>query len=201
MRERAKKILDEKGKATGLSLQTAIDSIEGVNSTKIIDMPDEISGIVKVIVDGGDSKEIEKTIEETKAAGIKVEFDRPMIVLLDARVILLVKKNIFNKEQIIASAEKHIRNYLSSLKIGNSLIINQLISLLLSIEQVGDVKDLVIDAFREKQDKTINLTAESSKMTYNRDNIIINYNERLYLRNIKIDILEENIDVNTRPIR
>jgi len=201
LRERAKKILDEKGKATGLSLQTAIESLEGVNSTKIIDMPDEISGIVKVIVDGGDSKEIEKTIEETKAAGIKVEFDRPMIVLLDARVILLVKKNIFNKEQIITSAEKHIRNYLSSLKIGNSLIINQLISLLLSIEQVGDVKDLVIDAFREKQDKTINLTAESSKMTYNRDNIIINYNERLYLRNIKIDILEENIDVNTRPIR
>ena len=201
LRERAKKILDEKGKATGLSLQTAIDSIEGVNSTKIIDMPDEISGIVKVIVDGGDSKEIEKTIEETKAAGIKVEFDRPMIVLLDARVILLVKKNIFNKEQIIASAEKHIRNYLSSLKIGNSLIINQLISLLLSIEQVGDVKDLVIDAFREKQDKTINVSAESNKMTYNRDNIIINYNERLYLRNIKIDILEDNIDVNTRPIR
>ena len=201
LRERAKKILDEKGKATGLSLQTAIDSIEGVNSTKIIDMPDEISGIVKVIVDGGDSKEIEKTIEETKAAGIKVEFDRPMIVLLDMRVILLVKKNIFNKEQIIASAEKHIRNYLSSLKIGNSLIINQLISLLLSIEQVGDVKDLVIDAFREKQDKTINVSTESNKMTYNRDNIIINYNERLYLRNIKIDILEENIDVNTRPIR
>jgi hypothetical protein len=201
LRERAKKILDEKGKATALSLQTAIDSIEGVNSTTIIDMPDEISGIVKVIVDGGDSKEIERTIEETKAAGIKVEFDRPMIVLLDMRVILLVKKNIFNKEQIIASAEKHIRNYLASLKIGNSLIINQLISLLLSIEQVGDVKDLVIDAFREKQDKTINLTAESSKMTYNRDNIIINYNERLYLRNIKIDILEDNMDVNTRPIR
>jgi uncharacterized phage protein gp47/JayE len=201
LRERAKKILDEKGKATGLSLQTAIESIEGVNSTKIIDMPDEISGIVKIIVDGGDSKEIEKTIEETKAAGIKVEFDRPMIVLLDMRVILLVKKNIFNKEQIIASAEKYIRNYLSSLKIGNSLIINQLISLLLSIEQVGDVKDLVIDAFREKQDKNINLTPESSKMTYNRDNIIINYNERLYLRNIKIDILEDNIDVNTRPIR
>ncbi|HSF49474.1 MAG TPA: baseplate J/gp47 family protein [Nitrososphaeraceae archaeon] len=201
LRERAKKILDEKGKATVLSLQTAIESIEGVNSTKIIDMPDEISGIVKVIVDGGDAKEIEKTIEETKAAGIRVEFDRPMIVLLDMRVILLVKKNIFNKEQIIASAEKYIRNYLSSLKIGNSLIINQLISLLLSIEQVGDVKDLVIDAFREKQDKTINLTAESSKMTYNRDNIVINYNERLYLRNIKIDILEDNIDVNTRPIR
>lgn len=201
LRDRAKKILDEKGKATALSLQTAIDSLEGVNSTKIIDMPDDISGIVKVIVDGGDAKEIEKTIEETKAAGIRVEFDRPMIVLLDIRVILLVKKNIFNKEQIIASAEKHIRNYLSSLKIGNSLIINQLISLLLSIEQVGDVKDLVIDAYREKQDNTPNLTAESIKMTYNRDNIIINYNERLYLRNIKIEILEDSIDVNTRSIR
>lgn len=201
LRDRAKKILDEKGKATALSLQTAVDSLEGVNSTKIIDMPDEISGIVKVIVDGGDAKEIEKTIEETKAAGIRVEFDRPIIVLLDIRVILLVKKNIFNKEQIIASAEKHIRNYLSSLKIGNSLIINQLISLLLSIEQVGDVKDLVIDAYREKQDNTTNLTAGSIKMTYNRDNIIINYNERLYLRNIKIDILEDNLDVNTRSIR
>jgi len=193
LRDRAKKILDEKGKATALSLQTAIDSIEGVNSTKIIDMPDEISGIVKVIVDGGDSKEIEKTIEETKAAGIKVEFDRPMIVLLDLRVILLVKKNIFNKEQIIANAEKYIRNYLSSLKIGNSLIINQLISLLLNIEQVGDVKDIVIDAFREKQDKPMRLSGDSSKMTYKRDNIIINYNERLHLRNIKIDILEEAI--------
>jgi len=201
LRDRAKKILDEKGKATVLSLQTAIESIEGVNSTKIIDMPDEISGIVKVIVDGGDSKEIEKTIEETKAAGIRVEFERPMIVLLDMRVILLVKKNVFNKEQIITSADKYIRNYLSSLKIGNSLIINQLISLLLDIEQVGDVKDLVIDVFREKQDKSMSLTGESSKMTYNRDNITINYNERLYLRNIKIDILEDTMDVNTRLIR
>ena len=116
-----------------------------------------------------------------------------MIVLLDIRVILLVKKNIFNKEQIIASAEKHIRNYLSSLKIGNSLIINQLISLLLNIEQVGDVKDIVIDAFREKQDKSKRLSGDSSKMTYKRDNIIINYNERLHLRNIKIDILEDAI--------
>ncbi|HEX5186280.1 MAG TPA: baseplate J/gp47 family protein, partial [Nitrososphaeraceae archaeon] len=201
LRDRAKKILDEKGKATVLSLQTAVESIEGVNSTKIIDMPDEISGIVKVIVDGGDSNEIEKTIEETKAAGVKVEFDRPNTVLLDMRIILLTKKNIVNKEKIITSTENIIRNYLSSLKIGSSLIINQLISLILSIENVEDVKDLVIDASREKSDNTADVKAQFSKMTYNRDNIIINYNERLYLRNIKIHISEEGMDVNTRRIR
>ena len=201
LRDRAKKILDEKGKATVLSLQTAVESIEGVNSTKIIDMPDEISGIVKVIVDGGDSDEIEKTIEETKAAGIKVEFDRPNTVLLDMRIILLTKKNIMNKEKIITSSETLIRNYLSSFKIGSSLIINQLISLILSTENVEDVKDLVIDASREKSDKTANVKAQFSKMTYNRDNIIINYNERLYLRNMKIHISEEGMDVNPRRIR
>jgi hypothetical protein len=57
-------------------------------------------GIVKVIVDGGDGKEIEN-YRRNKGCRNKSRIDRPMIVLLDMRVMLLVK-NVFNKEQIIS---------------------------------------------------------------------------------------------------
>lgn len=153
LRERAKKVLDVKGKATLESLRTAIEGVEGIESSPVmIDMPDGVPGIVKVIVDGGDDKEIDRVIENTRAAGIKVEFERPGIVLLDINVTLVVGRKIVAatdiSNKVTRIVESKIRNFVSSLKIGENIITNQLVSQLIGMPEVRDVAELDIRAYR-----------------------------------------------------
>lgn len=161
LRERAKKVLDVKGKATLESLRTAIEGVEGIQSSPVmIDMPDGVPGIVKVIVDGGDDKEITRVIENTRAAGISVEFERPRIVLLDINVTLVVGRKIVAatdiSDKVSRIVESKIRNFVSSLKIGENIITNQLVSHLISMPDVRDVAELDIRAYRgrERENKT-----------------------------------------------
>ena len=156
LRERAKKVLDVKGKATLESLRTALTGIEGVGSDPVlIDMPDNIPGVVKAIVDGGDNQQIETVIEDTRAAGIRVEFSRPKIVLLDIEVVLSVGKTgptTTGRQQVVSRVEETIRNFVSSLKIGEDVIVNQLVAVLLDVPEVHDVIDLTISSHRKAQE-------------------------------------------------
>jgi uncharacterized phage protein gp47/JayE len=151
LRDRAKKVLDVKGKATIESLRTALEGVDGIQSTPlIIDMPDGIPGIVKAVVDGGDEIEISRVIEDTRAAGIVVEFERPKLVVLDIELSVIVRKSASSAQRakVISEAEKNIRDYMSSLKIGDNVITNKIVSILLEITSVRDVADLVITAYR-----------------------------------------------------
>jgi uncharacterized phage protein gp47/JayE len=159
LRERAKKVLDVKGKATLESLRTAIEGVEGIGSSPVmIDMPDGVPGIVKVIVDGGDDKEIDRVLENTRAAGIKVEFERPRIVLLDINVTLVVGRKIVAatdiSDKVTRLVESQIRNFVSSLKIGENIITNQLVSHLIGMPDVRDVAELDIRAYRGRERET-----------------------------------------------
>lgn len=166
LRERAKKVLDVKGKATLESLRTALTGIEGVGSDPVlIDMPDNIPGIVKAIVDGGDTEQIEKVIENTRAAGIRVEFSRPKIVLLDLDVVASVMKTgpagTAAQQSIPSRVEKAIRNFVSSLKIGEDVIVNQLVAVLLDeVPEIHDVIDLTIRSYRKAEGLEYDLAAE-----------------------------------------
>ena len=156
LRTRAKKILDVKGKATLESLRTALEGIEGIQTTPVlIDMPEGVQGVVRAIIDGGDEKEIEKVIEETRAAGIKVEYSRPKMVLLDINIVLVVSKEVEDIQKIVSASEIIVRSFVSSLSIGESLIVNQLVSLLLETSGVIDVRKLTIDSIRETSASTI----------------------------------------------
>jgi hypothetical protein len=118
-------------------------------------MPDDVPGIVKVIVDGGDDKEIARVIENTRAAGITVEFERPRIVLLDINVTLVVGRKIVAatdiSDKVSRIVESKIRNFVSSLKIGENIITNQLVSHLISMPDVRDVAELDIRAYRGRE--------------------------------------------------
>lgn len=167
LRERAKKVLDVKGKATLESLRTALTGIEGVGSDPVlIDMPDNIPGVVKAIVDGGDNQQIGTVIEDTRAAGIRVEFSRPKIVLLDINVILSVVKTgptTTGRQQVVSRVEETIRNFVSSLKIGEDVIVNQLVAVLLDVAEVHDVLDLTISSHRKAQESVqANATGEEA---------------------------------------
>src|SRR5439155_26318853 len=84
LRARAKKALEAAGKATYVSIQSAIQRIEGVKSIRIQDRPENVSGIVRIVVDGGNADEVEKAIYNTRSAGIFVELRKPKTAKVDA---------------------------------------------------------------------------------------------------------------------
>jgi uncharacterized phage protein gp47/JayE len=110
-------------------------------------MPEKVSGIVKVIVDGGDMDKITRIIDETRAAGIKVEVFRPEIVYINVSLTLMLEKDV-SPTEVAAQAEKQIRNYVSSLEIGNDVLFSRIIESVLSVRGVWDVENVLISAHR-----------------------------------------------------
>ncbi len=175
LRERARHALEFAGKATVSSLESAIRAVEGVRSLLVEDRPEEVSGIVKVIVDGGDPDEITRVIEETRAAGIKVEFSRPRIVYINVSLTLSLPK-VVSPTVAATEAEKLVRSYISSLGIGDDVLYSQIIDAALSVRGVLDVTDVIITAHREGVE-----VVESEK-----ENIEISSEERAEPRTINV---------------
>jgi uncharacterized phage protein gp47/JayE len=175
LRERAKHALEFAGKATYSSLESAIRSVEGVRSLLIQDMPEKVSGIVKVIVDGGDMDRITHIINETRAAGIKVEVFRPKIVYINVSLTLMLEKDV-SPTQVATEAEKQIRSYVSSLEIGDDVLFSRIIESALIVGGVWDVKNVRISARR----------VEGEIVESERENIDISSEERAEPRTINI---------------
>jgi len=174
LRERAKHALEFAGKATISSLESAIRAVEGVRSLLINDMPEEVAGIVRVIVDGGDTDEIMRVIDETRAAGIKIDFSRPRIVYINVSLTLTLPKEI-SPTVAATEAEKLVRSYISSLGIGDDVLYSKIIEAALSVRGVLDVTDVLIRAYREEE------IFESEK-----ENIEISSEERAEPRTINV---------------
>jgi uncharacterized phage protein gp47/JayE len=147
LRERAKHALEFAGKATYSSLETAIKSVEGVKSILIEDMPENVPGVVKVIVDGGDIDKIRSIIDDTRAAGIKVETFRPEIVYINVSLTLILEKGAVPTTAII-EAEKRIRSYISGLGIGSDVLYSRIIETIVGIQEVWDAVNIVMTAHR-----------------------------------------------------
>jgi uncharacterized phage protein gp47/JayE len=186
LRSRAKKALEVAAKATLVSLRSALEGIEGIQSPPLIqEMPDGLPGIVKVVIDGGDDREIEKVIEDTRAAGVRVEFARPKIVLIDISVTLAVKKKA-NQEPIKDEIETKIKDFVSTLKIGDDIVFNQLVSVLLTVPGVLDVQELVIDAYREDSFSSDHATPNLAPVHSTKENIEVKEDERAYVRTVAV---------------
>jgi uncharacterized phage protein gp47/JayE len=162
LRERAKHALEKIGKATLISIESAVRGVEGVRSLLIEDMPEGIPGIVRVIVQGGDKTELERVIEETRAAGIKVELLRPKIVYLDISLSITLSKGV-SASLVRTKVEEKIRNYISSLKIGEDVLFNKVVFMALNVEGTQDVTDVSIRAYR-KGDEVLVSTKENIKI-------------------------------------
>lgn len=194
-RSRAKKALELAGKATIGSLTTALQSIEGIESPPMIrENPDGIPGLVKVVLEGGEEKDIREVIEDTRAAGIRVEFFRPKVVSLDFYITVVAGKRTATAagpsiESLRSQISGKIKDFVFSLKIGDDLVYNQLLSTVLSVEGLSDLKKMVIDVYRE------GLKSQSSS----NENIPVSEDERLYPRTVEIR-LEQIISSASREI-
>lgn len=149
LRERAKRALEMAGKATLISLKSAIQGIEGVvGEVKVVDQLDGIPGIVQIIAGGGDEKEIERVINETRSAGIRVEFRRPAIIPLDIKLTISVVEGI-DRDVAKKEVEKMIREYLGSMNIDEDVILSRIIKAALGVGGIRDVRDVTINDRKE----------------------------------------------------
>jgi uncharacterized phage protein gp47/JayE len=148
LRVRAKRALEMAGKATLTSIRSAIEGLEGVTGqVKVVDQPDGIPGIVQVIVSGGDEEEIRKVIEETRAAGIRLEFKRPVVVPIDIEITVKVKEGA-DTEQIQEAVDRSLRDYFGSLQIDEDVILNRIVQATLQLPGVQDVEALSLNGTR-----------------------------------------------------
>ncbi len=175
LRERARHALEFAAKATNASLHSALSSVEGVSSLLIDDMPDGVSGIVRAIVDGGSSEEIIKKIDETRAAGIKVEFSRPRTVYTDASMTLVIQDEATSAE-VSRQVELKIRAYISSLGIADDVLFSRVVESALAVDGVWDVVGMKLVAHREGAEDIVS----------ERSNIEIGVEERANPRTISI---------------
>ncbi|MCE8426290.1 MAG: baseplate J/gp47 family protein [Candidatus Methanoperedens sp.] len=149
LRERAKSALEKAGKATLISLKSAVQSVEGVTGeVKVEDQPDGVPGIVQIVASGGDDREIERVIEETRSAGIKVEFKRPIIVPLDIKLSIAVVEGI-DRDEVRKEVDRMIRQYLGAMNIDDDVIHSQIIKSALGVQGVKDVHDVTINGKKE----------------------------------------------------
>jgi uncharacterized phage protein gp47/JayE len=148
LRERARHALEFAAKATYQSLETAVRAVEGVSSILIEDMPEGVPGIVRVIVDGGDAERIQRVIEETRAAGVKVEFSRPRSVYVDVSLTLTLGREA-SPERVSKDVEALLRGYISSLGIGEDVLYARIVEAALSVKGVWDVANGRLTAYRE----------------------------------------------------
>jgi uncharacterized phage protein gp47/JayE len=166
LRERAKHALEMAGKGTLASIRSAVRGVEGVSGeVKVVDQPDGIPGIVQVIASGGDDDEIRRVIEETRSAGIKVEFKRPLVIPLDIRLTLVIIEEM-DRDEVKKQADEAIRKYIATLSIDDDVILSQVIKAALIISGIRDVREVSIND--------------------NRENLIIKTDEKAELRTLEI---------------
>lgn len=175
LRDRAKHALEVAGKATLISLEAGVRGVEGVTCVLIEDMPDGVPGIVKIVVDGGDEDEIEKVIEDTRAAGIKVEFLRPKPVHIDISLTVILEREA-EPSKVEREVEGKVRGYISSLKIGEDVVYSRVIGAALSVDGVYDIDEATIRAYRR----------DGEEITGTRTNIEISSEERATPRTINV---------------
>lgn len=118
---------------------------------------------------------IQAVINDTRAAGIKVEVFRPKIVHIDISLTLVLEEDAI-AQVAVGETEKRIRSYVSNLGIGDSVLYSRLVESIVSVERVWDVQDLRITAYRPE-----GLMVESEQ-----ENLEISHEERAEPKSINI---------------
>jgi uncharacterized alkaline shock family protein YloU len=135
------------------------------------DMPEEVSGVVKVIAQGGSDEEIRAVIDDTRAAGIKVEFSRPKIVNISVNMTVTHGADA-SPSRLRTLAEEKIRTYISSLDIGDDVVYHRIVNSTLQVEGIYDVAELTLTASRPGAEPVtstranIAITAEEMALPY-----------------------------------
>ncbi|CAJ36900.1 baseplate J/gp47 family protein [Methanocella arvoryzae] len=145
LRDRGRRALEVAGKATLRSLKSAVEGVDGVvGEVVVIDQPDGVPGVMQIIASGGDDEEIARVIDETRAAGILVEFKRPSLTPLDLKLTLVVRQDL-DRSEVRDKADRQIREYVGRINIGEPVLISGIIRAALAVEGVRDARGVTIN--------------------------------------------------------
>ncbi len=86
-------------------------------------------------------------INDTRAAGVKVEVFRPEIVYINADLTLVLEEKAV-PASAATETEKRIRSYVSALGIGADVLCSRIVESIVSINGVWDVIDFSLTAQR-----------------------------------------------------
>jgi len=131
-----------------------------IEDLSVLDEPERIPGVVRIIVYGGDDDEIQRVIDDTRAAGIRVEFTRPQHVHIDVTAPLTLERSA-SSSRVGQEVEATIRSYLSSLDIGDDVVFSRIVRAALEVEGVYDLSGLSVKAYRREGEEAITSTREN----------------------------------------
>jgi len=163
LRERAKRALEVAGKATLVSLEAGVRGVEGVDSILVEDMPDGVRGVVKIIVDGGDTEEIRRVIDDVRAAGIRVEFLRPNPVHIDVILTAALQKRA-EPSKVAKEIEAKVRSYISTLGIGEDVVYSRIVGVAIGVAGAHDVSEMTVRAYRKEAEEAVTSIKENVKI-------------------------------------
>ncbi len=147
LRAKARKALHLAGKATTDSLRAAVEGVDGVIEVKVVDQVDGVPGIAQLIAYGGDEEEIRAAIDETRAAGIRVEFSRPKEVPVDIDLVLRLEEG-GDAGKASAGVRDAVSAYITASGLGEEVIINRIVRAALSVAGVLDVTAVAVNQKR-----------------------------------------------------
>ncbi len=144
LRAKARKALHLAGKATTDSLRAAVEGVNGVIEVKVVDQVDGVPGLAQLIAYGGDEQEIRAAIDETRAAGIRVEFSRPKEVPVDIDLVLRLEEG-GDAGRASAGVRDAVAAYITASGLGEEVIINRIVRAALSVPGVLDVTGVAVN--------------------------------------------------------
>lgn len=147
LRERVKHYIEMEGKATNNALKLAIQNASPAIGYVEVKENNDIPGLVNVLVSINADKneideiktEIRKAIEDTRAAGIKVDFDTPKEKSIDISMTISID-NSANQTSAENDIESAIKKYFTGLKIGEGVLLSQIFKAAINVSGVTDVK-------------------------------------------------------------
>lgn len=144
LRKRAKEYVLSFGKCTKSAIETAINKVDGVSSSRVIDLY-KGNGTIGIIVvpemipmPESVATEVNKVIDETKAAGIKVFVID--LILKGIDIELSISEEVDNI--IVVEA---ISNYVNSLEVGQTFLISQMERKILNALDDNNIENDSID--------------------------------------------------------
>lgn len=153
LRARAKATVLSAGKTTEEALRNAVLAVPGVRTVMINDMPEGLPGEIDVIIDGLDLSDpdspqyfqVQEAIRRARPIGIKVNIKSVDVVKVYSEVFVRlteVARTDRELQRVIRRIESSVTGYINGLKVGEKILRNRLINLVLNNKDVYNLEDI-----------------------------------------------------------
>jgi uncharacterized phage protein gp47/JayE len=142
LRERAKHALERSGNATMNAIKFAVLEVDGVEGVEMVDHSADSTiplGEVRVRYSGGDANEVQRVVEQTRAAGILTKLERINEILISGIFYLIADPP--TSAAAVNTFMSAVIDAISQLSIGQSLSVRRLNALVYQVGGFAEVAE------------------------------------------------------------